>query len=241
MNAVIVAAGLSSRLRPLTDNLPKPLLTINGDALIERSVNILVDAGIKEVTVVVGYMRDKIQQHMGDHVHYVHNPFYPVTGNLASCWFGLSALSREPLLYLHGDLVFSPVLIKRILSTKLEEEAVLLVDFDSIDEEAMKVRIEKHKFIESSKDIPLPEAAGEWTGIARFSAGAKDILCHTIDSLLAEGNFHAYDTVAFNRMSANGFDFGVIPTDGLPWYEIDTPDDLTRARRLFGEVLANGS
>ena len=235
MNALIVAAGLSSRLRPITENLPKSLIAIQGQSLIERSVSNLERLGINKIVVVVGYLREQITAKLGNRVSYVHNPFFAQTNNLASCWFGLSEIPGEPFIYLHADLIMSPDLVKRIAEDSSEQEASLLIDFDSVDEEAMKVRLQMGRFIESSKSIPLDQAAGEWTGIAKFSSmGAKKFL-KTMDDILAEGQFDVYDTVAFNRMAATGMEFKLIETSALPWCEIDTPQDLSRAVAMFSE------
>jgi L-glutamine-phosphate cytidylyltransferase len=113
------------------------------------------------------------------------------------------------------------------------EDASLLVDPDRIDEEAMKVRLDKGRFVESSKAIPLGDAAGEWTGIARFAPRAARAFHAHAGALLSAGEHQAYDTAAFNRMAADGIDFKVHKTGGLPWIEIDTPRDLKEAHSLF--------
>ena len=233
MNALIVAAGTATRLRPLTENLPKPLIDFWGQTLLGRSVSLLKRAGITSVTVVVGYLQESIRSHLGDEVTYIHNPFFANTNNLASCWFGLSSMPVEPVLYLHGDLVYHPNLLGRMLDQIPNEGMKLLVDFDSVDEEAMKVRIEHGKFTESSKLIPLSEAAGEWTGIATLSGPGMDRLRKVMGEVLSEGTYSTYDTEAFNRLAAQGFSFELTPTEGLPWCEIDTVTDLEKARNLF--------
>ena len=233
MNALIVAAGTATRLRPLTENLPKSLIDFWGKTLLDRSVSLLMDAGIARVTVVVGYLQQRIRTHLGDRVSYVHNPFFANTNNLASCWFGLSSMAVEPVLYLHGDLVYHPNLLGRMLDKVPNEGMKLLVDFDSVDEEAMKVRVEHGEFAESSKLIPLSQAAGEWTGIATLSGSGMDRLRKIMGDVLSEGSYSTYDTEAFNRLAAQGFSFELIPTGGLPWGEIDTITDLEKARNLF--------
>ncbi|MQF80218.1 phosphocholine cytidylyltransferase family protein [SAR202 cluster bacterium AD-493-K16_JPT_193m] len=233
MRAIIVAAGLSSRLRPLTNDTPKVLLPVGDSSLITRSIQTLLNYGIEQITVVVGAMREKIQEHVGSGVHYVHNPFYAQTNNMASLWFALNTMPNEEFLYLHGDIIYAPEIIKKILAEKEIENAALVVDFASVDEEAMKVRTRDNKFVESNKGIPLDEAAGEWIGVARFSSSAAYLLYQKIDELLSMDEFQAYETSAFNKMADEGFQFDLLPTSGLPWFEIDTLEDLTEARILF--------
>ena len=61
MNAIILAAGLGSRLKPLTKEVPKPLVKVNGLSLIERQIYLLKEAGICEIVIVIGYMSDKFK------------------------------------------------------------------------------------------------------------------------------------------------------------------------------------
>ena len=233
MHAIIVAAGLSSRLRPLTNDTPKGLLSVGDRSLITRSIETLRNQGISQITMVVGAMREQIQEHVGSDIRYVHNPFYAQTNNMASLWFALNTIPNEEFLYLHGDLIYAPEILSGILMENEFNNGSLVVDFSSIDEEAMKVRTKDNKFVESDKSIPLNEAAGEWIGIARFSSPAASLLHQTIDELLANNEFQTYYTAAFNRMAREGFEFDLLATNGAPWFEIDTLEDLTEARILF--------
>lgn len=232
--AVIVAAGLSSRLYPLTSELPKPLLEIGGEPIIRRSVRLLKDHGIESIAVVVGYQREKIQDELGSLCTYIHNPFYSKCNNMGSLWFAGSWIAGEQFLYLHGDIVYNEGLLKRLLRED-NPEISLLVDFETVDDEAMKVRVDgRGCLIESRKGIPLDEAHGEWTGILRARENGTRLLFREIDSLLAEGKLQVYDTHAFTNLVKTGLTVGTVPTDGLPWIEIDTEQDLERAAELFG-------
>lgn len=238
MKALIVAAGNSSRLFPLTADLPKPLLNASSDGLtlIERSIGLLNDMGIDDVWVVVGFLQEKIRAVLKDRVSYVVNPFYKQTNNMTSLWLAMPHLGHDEFIYMHGDLVYDPRLLARLTTERADAGMYLEVDFDSVDEEAMKVRVEDGRFVESSKEIPLDAAAGEWTGLARITPDAGATLYTTIERSLAEEHFQDYDTFAMNRLVKQGVEFCLIPTDGLPWCEIDTAADLEHARSMFGAI-----
>lgn len=228
--AVIVAAGLASRLYPLTLNLPKGLLKIAGETILERSVRLLRENGIKEISIIVGFRRDLIQKALSSNIHYQLNPFFAETNNMGSLWFAKEWVKEDPFFYIHGDIVFSSELLHSFISENYED-AALLVDCGPTDEEAMKVRIENGHFIESNKDIPFNEALGEWVGMAIFKR--PRVLFNKVEFLLEQRHFQAYDTLAFTEMPREGSFFSIVPTNGHPWIDVDTESDLEQAKKLF--------
>jgi choline kinase len=227
--AVIVAAGVSSRLYPITTNLPKGLLDVAGETLIGRSIRLLRENSINEIMVVVGFNRDMVQEALGPEIHYRLNPFYAESNNMCSLWFAKEWVGDDPFIYLHSDVIYAPELLKKLVDSDFNDCA-LLVDEGPTDKEAMKVRIEEGRFVESSKDIPVSKAIGEWVGIAAFKRPGR--LFDMIERLLEQGEFQAYDTLAFTRMALEGSTYSIIPTNGQLWVEIDFESDLIRARGL---------
>jgi choline kinase len=232
--AVIVAAGRSTRLYPLTENNPKGLLDVAGEGLLERSIRILREMGVDEIAIVVGYCRDRIEAALGSEgIEYIFNPFFAETNNMGSLFFARSFVARDPFVYLHSDILYEPTLLADMVALPSPGAIRLLVDEGPTDDEAMKVRVEGGRFIESSKSVPPEEAFGEWVGIATFSSAAIDPLFDEIARLLEEREFEVYDTRAFNRHAARGGAFEIVTTAGRPWIEIDFHDDLERAKKLF--------
>jgi len=80
--AVIVCAGLSSRLYPLTLEEPKGLLKVGGLSMLDRSIDVLHESGITDVALVVGYCKNKIIDALGNKVSYIENPFYKQCNNM---------------------------------------------------------------------------------------------------------------------------------------------------------------
>ena len=86
MQAVLLAAGQATRLRPLTDDRPKCLLEVGGETILTRAVRILADSGCDRFTVVDGYRGDMIRSALGARfprleVRYVRNHDFAVTNN----------------------------------------------------------------------------------------------------------------------------------------------------------------
>jgi len=233
--AVIVAAGKSSRLYPLTKTTPKGLLDIGKESLLKRSIRILKENGIKEIAIVVGFERQKIQEQLAQEgITFIFNPFFAQTNNLGSLWFAKQWVNNEPFLYLHSDIIYDSTLVTEMIDSKLDSGALMLVDADSIDEEAMKVRISSDGLmVESNKEIPLNEANGEWIGMTRFSRNVIPDMFATLEEVLEENSFQAYDTEAFSRMANRNIPFYIEYTHEKPWVEIDFLSDLEKAKELF--------
>ncbi len=236
MDAVIVAAGESSRLYPRTLETPKCLLEVGGEPLIDRNLRLLEEAGVEDVYVVLGFQAEKLEAHLEGRAKFIYNPFYASTNNMASLWMALPAIDSEELLYSHSDLIFEPEILFENIRRWDRESVALIYDPESIHEEAMKVRLRDGKFEHSSKEIALDNAAGEWIGLTFFSRSGLESFQSTARRLLLEEEFNAYDTAAFNRMAADGLSFQTLETDGRAWKEIDTEADLTDARERFGEA-----
>ena len=87
MKAIILAAGMASRLRPLTNNTPKCLLKIGERSLLQRSIDALTSNGIKEIVIVTGYLHNQIedfvrQQYPSLKVTFIQNDVYASTNNI---------------------------------------------------------------------------------------------------------------------------------------------------------------
>ncbi len=233
--AVIVAAGRSTRLYPLTEKTPKGLLDVGGESMLGRSMGLLRKFGVTDICVVVGFERRQMHAALKqDGVTLIFNPFFAQTNNLGSLWFTQKWVGGDPFVYLHSDLVYDGAMLEEIMSFDPGHGASLLVDRNSVDEEAMKVRLSGDGLlVESNKEIPLDEADGEWTGIAGFSGQVVDTMFDTLEEVLEEGLLEAYDTEAFTRMAGRGIPFRVVNTDGLPWKEVDFLSDLEDARSMF--------
>ena len=236
MKAVIVAAGQSSRMGESAGKKPKCLLEVGGRTILQRALVTLGAAGVEEALIVVGYEREQIAAALvGEqalHCRLQLNPFYAMTNNMASLWFARPYVAEESFLYLHGDLLFDPAILGRLLEAS--DSSALCVAPGQFDQEAMKVELDPDGYLAaSSKAIPPEKCAGEWIGLARFAGGDCSALFDSIEELLLQGRYQDYDTAAFSRLAGCGTKIAIVSTEGLPYVEVDTPDDLARARALF--------
>lgn len=167
MKAVILSAGMCTRIRDIIKDKPKGLIEIGEQSLLERSIKYLKSHEIDEIVIVVGYQQHKIFDVLGDTVTYIQNPWFERTNSMASLWFASPFLYDQDFLYLHSDLLYHPKLLELCISVP-NHDIVLLVEKKRCDSEDMKVVVENGRLVFSSKNIPIERAFGEWTGIARF-------------------------------------------------------------------------
>ena len=117
--ALLLAAGTGSRLRPLTNDIPKCLARVNEAPILEHLVQCLHQYGFKRLVVVVGYLeqsiRDLLDEIAGNiTVEYIVSPQYETTNNIYSLWLAREMI-QEPFVLIESDLVFTPPLLEDML------------------------------------------------------------------------------------------------------------------------------
>ena len=134
LSAVIMAGGFGKRLLPLTRDIPKPMLPVGGRPLMQRTVELLRDAGISRVNVTTHYRHDKIAEHFGDGREFGVEMNY-VTEDQPLGTAGALALMKapdEPLLVINGDIL-TQVDFRAMLAYHREHEADLTVGLRQFD------------------------------------------------------------------------------------------------------------
>ena len=126
--AVILAAGMGDRLQPLTSEMPKCLVELNGQPLLLRALSGLAEHGIREAVVVIGYKGDVVRRRVGERfagvdVRYVEAPDYATTNNIRSLWDAREYLD-EDILLLEADVAFDSAVIASLLECQGSSAAV---------------------------------------------------------------------------------------------------------------------
>lgn len=237
MTALILAAGVARRLGPLTERTPKCLLEVGGVALLHRMLSALEGVGVPEAVLVVGHCADQVRAAVHGHprrlaVHTVENPAY-TKGSALSVWAARDHL-RDPFLLMDADVLFPRVFLHRLLATR-QPSAVLLDRAFADTGEEVKLYTRGEHVIALGKTV-RPEAweqVGEGVGFFRGSAEAGRALLPLLERVIADSQGLAEYEDAFHLLVQH-HPVGWVDITGLPWTEIDFPDDLRRARE---EVL----
>ncbi|MCX6560315.1 MAG: phosphocholine cytidylyltransferase family protein [Candidatus Aminicenantes bacterium] len=237
MKGVILAAGIASRLRPLTDATPKCLLPLGGSTLLGRTLDNLAAAGIRDIVIVTGYLEDQIRRYVGANhaglkTTFIRNDVYASTNNIYSLWLAREAVRREGMVLLDSDILFDPSVLPAVLGA--DAPAGLAVKTGrELGEEEIKVEVDDLMHVRMiGKHVPPDLAAGESIGIEVFSPAAMERLFAAMErKVVAEGQVNVFYEAAFQAMiDAGGTIMAVDIGDALA-IEIDTIDDFRRAER----------
>lgn len=236
MKAAILAAGDGSRLRPLTDEIPKTLIPLGGVPLIERIILSAREAGIKEFLVVLGYLGDRLKEELGDgkrhgvKIEYVENREWERANGVSV--YKAGQVLKENFILLMGDHVFDPQTLSVFKDFEIGvKECALCVDhnvdgiFDKDD--VTKVEVEDGKIRRIGKDLERYNAVD--TGMFLCSPYLFEVLeenirkdryslSESIQTLAEQGLMRAYDIT------------------GSFWFDVDTKEDLEKAESLLQDL-----
>jgi choline kinase len=238
MKAVILAAGVSRRLRPLTDERPKCLLPVGPHTILDHQMRALKAVGIREACMVLGYRREQILAHLAEHhpdvkiTPVINHDFFD-TNTAHSMWLARDYMGSGDVVCLNGDVLFEPRLLQRVVAAG--HDGSLAVETKRCGEEEVKVTCDdSHRIVRIGKRVPPQEARGEFIGVARLRGEFLRHFVRALDLLVAAGHTDAYFEAAMDQMLDDVAGHAVDVTD-LPSIEIDFLEDYERARQ---EVLA---
>ena len=234
--ALLLAAGIGSRLYPLTQNEPKCLTIVNAMSILERLLFNLNQHGFKRLVVVTGHMENRIRDFLGNKVgniaiDYIFSPLYESTNNIYSLWMAREVIN-EPFLLLESDLVFD----ESLLDAMLYPDRIAVAKVQPWMNGSC-VTINKSQqvkaFLADNADS-FGEITYKTVNIYSISLNSWSGIVKRLDKHISDGKVNRYYETIFAEMIADGsLSFKIVSFDGNPWYEIDTIEDLARAEKLF--------
>lgn len=234
MKALILAAGFGSRLAPLTDDCPKALVEVCGTPILARQIENLLENGITDISVIVGYKAEKIEAFVAaayPTVKTIRADDYRTTNNMYSAWLGRDAMQDTPFLMMNADVYFDASVIAALL--RLPAQDAIVVDVGAYMEESMKVIEKDGRLTAISKEISKEDALGASIDVYKFSpTGGKAFFAKCAEYIEDRKELKKWSEVALNDILPDVL-FTACPLEGR-WVEIDNFDDLETAKRLFG-------
>ncbi|KON34128.1 MAG: hypothetical protein AC479_01780 [miscellaneous Crenarchaeota group-6 archaeon AD8-1] len=239
MKAIILAAGAGTRLNPITENRPKPLIKISGKPILEYTLEALSYSGINETIIVTNYKEEAIRKYFGDGRKYHLKIRYKTQGKMKGTGHALGkteSLIKDNFILIYGDLLFSPEIIKKIINkfnTK-KVDGIITVTSVKNPEKYGIVEIDKRNNI--TKIIEKPEPQNTKSNLANaglylFSQEIFDKIKQINPSI--RGEYELTDAISlFIKDSKKILALQINDDD---WIDIARPWDLLEANRWILE------
>jgi choline kinase len=234
VKALILAGGVGKRLRPMTTDRPKCLVTIRGYSILSLAVDELNKAGLSDIVIATGYRAEMIED-CG--LPTIFNPHF-ATDNILGTFFASSSAWKHGAICCYSDIIFPAEAVKRVLAD--EHEIAIAVDpnwlprydgrTDHLPDEAELVRTRDGVLLDAGKGLQSNGVAGEFMGLFKFSAQVAPAIHQYLESAVRQdpGLRTRYLTSLFTNLASRGHAIGAVLCD-FCWHEIDTIQDLQRA------------
>lgn len=236
---MLLAAGRGTRVGPLTAQTPKCLLQVGGRALLDRQLEALADVGIDDVTIVVGFMADALVRHVANRCRVLINERYATTNSITSLHLAAPYLRGHAFLLQNGDVLYPANLVRRLL--RAPHDNVCLVDSQRpFQPGEYHVELADGRVARYSNVLPREHSVGQSGQLIRVGAADSTAFLDRIADLVSSGGSGGFPNQAYDVLMDR---CGLWPvfTAGLPWWEVDTAQDLARCNAENTGASTNGS
>ncbi|MBV9840134.1 MAG: phosphocholine cytidylyltransferase family protein [Sphingomonadaceae bacterium] len=235
MKAIIISAGQGSRLLPLTLDMPKCLVHVNGRAILDHQIVALRAAGIAEIVVVGGYRYEQLAAHVAaasprGRVSIVRNPFWAAGSSIGSVWAARAHLDG-PFCLLNGDTIFDEGVFDDALAAMRPGVNLVVERLGDAEPDDMLVAVEGGRVAAVAKTLDRAAATHRSLGIVLSPDTAGGGYAAMLEAVIgAPGGTDAYHHAIVDRLARSG-QVIALENSGPHWQEIDTPQDIDRWTR----------
>ncbi|MBC8346400.1 MAG: phosphocholine cytidylyltransferase family protein [Candidatus Marinimicrobia bacterium] len=235
MKAVILAAGVSRRLYPVTYEMPKCLIEVGGKPILDHQLEALQSSGINDIVLVVGYFRESIMDHVQSNysdmnVEFVVNHHYFETNTAYSLRLCKDQIDGQSFLLMNGDVLYPKEVLDRVIHAK--HDTSLAVEIKPCGREEVKViEGDDNRLVAIGKELIEDNSLGEFIGVAKFSTEFSTAFGESLDRLIGAGGTADYFEAAIHPLMSEHSVYYEDVSD-LPCIEIDFIEDLEKAREL---------
>ncbi|MBT3307388.1 MAG: NTP transferase domain-containing protein [Alphaproteobacteria bacterium] len=246
MKVIMLAAGVGRRLHgDENHDLPKALLRFSGKTLLARHIEILRGHGIDEMVIIVGHRQDALLEEIAaivesgiapeGFVKTLFNPRYKESGILSLGTADSVMRCGEDVMFMDADVLYHPELMARLVRSEHRNCFTMDRDFE-LDDEPVKLYLRGGKIFDFGKQmVDGYEVIGEWPGFLRMSPEIAFKVADAVKNHIENDNLLTTyeDAMRDVLVSEPAGTFGFEDVTGIPWTEIDFPEDVVRAETVI--------
>lgn len=237
IDVVILAAGIGSRLQPLTNHKPKCMIDVGGSTILERILQQLGENDkVGTISVLTGHKHEVIANFVDKKypkIQCIYNKDYLITNNMYSLnmFFSQRKDINNDLIVMNADCIYDDQVVNQCLDYK---GSCIMTDSSTYLDESMKVKIDDQTVKGISKKFK--QASDVYTSIDlyKFDQNTAVTLTNIVEDYIKNGDLNQWTEIAINDLVTDNSHI-VMSNDikGKRWFEIDTIEDLNQARELF--------
>lgn len=245
MQAIILAAGMGRRLKQLTAKNTKCMVSINGERLIDRTLDALNGLNLRRIIIVVGYRSDNLIKHIEKRqdnvkIEFIHNDIYDKTNNIYSLALAKDKMEEDDTILLESDIIFNPEMLKVLVDNPYPNIALVAKWASWMDGTVVKID-EKYNIVsmvpKEAFNFSETDQYYKTVNIYKFSKEfAKHKYNPFLEAYCKSMGYSAYYEQVLNiitYISAN--EMKALPVRDLKWFEIDDIQDKEIAEILTSD------
>jgi choline kinase len=240
-SAIVLAAGIGSRMKFTRGGTPKTLLTIRKHRIIDQILGSLASNNVSDVRIVTGYRAQSVLDYISNSYHmpdfdltFVYNPWFRISNTACSLWLASAPLGQVDTVIVNGDVIIDEEAVRRLLSQK--GSSVCCVR-RKCGKEEVKVLVHGSSVVAMGKSLHPSRSWGEYIGLAKISCEAGSVLKKALQSTNTTNHSTLFYDDVINSI-LNVVDLRLVDVSDLAITEIDTREDLNRWMREFGSENA---
>ncbi|UUD35520.1 aminotransferase class V-fold PLP-dependent enzyme [Mycoplasmopsis caviae] len=222
-NAIIFAAGKGTRMSPLTQYTPKPLIKVFGEHMIERNIKFLIESGIKKIYVVVGYLAEQFEflKEKYPNLTIIKNDSYDVTNNISSLFVSKEFWSNT--LYMDGDIYLRENIFPKLIELiKKNKTSIAFSQIYKKHSPEWSYKTDPNNFVKFHELEKDAFNMNVWSGFLYLNKKTSDEVKHKLD-VFYEKNKQSYLESFFWTLENK---FKHVALDDVEIDELDSFDDL---------------
>lgn len=222
---VILAAGMSSRLYPMTKDKPKCLLKIDEKAILSHQLDLFGDLGINDISIVTGYHSKKILDFIPKNIKTYYYPNYKNTNNLLTLK-SISSILEGDTIITFSDLLLSKSIICDLM--KSENHCTLAIDRRRVLDTTMFTKVDGNDIVDIGSHLSESDRHGNFIGISYYGHEFIKLIKDRLNRVSEDDPYFRgkYYTEVLRDLINEGRNVSFIDVAGQQvWYEIDTEDE----------------